>query len=579
MSETAECQNDVGDLDAEEELVGSAPSQKNWKGSRHCAAGENEMILGEAITFTEAMTMMEQLRVLKYQWVSCNVLLYLNSSNGNLMRAKFYNSNNTAAVETLLNKDRFSEGKILEFSASADCTAVLIPVAKEQTGQHSSKAVYKVVLLKSDSRDFHHGEKYSVLQPIATLQINKNFKLSDGALPAFVYKGQRLLHMTIRLRCGRETITRQSRRPGRVVRARIGCRQKRCCSRTIGIVDRARQFVPGLPAIPIDTSSACYSMPWYGDPGQMYLQSRLIRLPAAGNASRLPDITLWIYDNQRAAGDCLRQNQRNTTWPNCSALSCRVSLASQAVLGRLYFLSCRDDNSDSYDATKMHVHSISGPQRTPPSANCHHLSKSWSGFSSATIELRIQPGRTQQKAATGCCKNAWDQTLQILCEEKQLLRKIPASPNSGRQFGILPQFELVRNLPRVEFRQLRLRLKTTLESRADPLSVNAKLLLPKQLNESHISQVTLLSLCCHSVVTLLFLFPRLRSHAGPTAQLATRQFTLGLAALPGQQPVRIYPSALDARGTRNRGSKFLFDIRGAGFASAELKTRWTRSDS
>uniref|UniRef100_A0A1I8FPU7 Uncharacterized protein n=1 Tax=Macrostomum lignano TaxID=282301 RepID=A0A1I8FPU7_9PLAT len=42
------------------------------------------MILGEAITFTEAMTMMEQLRC-----SSTNVLLYLNSSDGNLMRAKF----------------------------------------------------------------------------------------------------------------------------------------------------------------------------------------------------------------------------------------------------------------------------------------------------------------------------------------------------------------------------------------------------------------------------------------------------------------------------------------------------------
>uniref|UniRef100_A0A1I8IR42 Peptidase_S9 domain-containing protein n=1 Tax=Macrostomum lignano TaxID=282301 RepID=A0A1I8IR42_9PLAT len=29
--------------------------------------------------------------------------------------------------------------------------------------------------------------------------------------------------------------------------------------------------------------------------------------------------------------------------------------------------------------------------------------------------------------------------------------------------------------------------------------------------------------------------------------------------------------SVDARGTRNRGSKFLFDIRGAGFASAELE--------
>uniref|UniRef100_A0A1I8I0Y4 SEA domain-containing protein n=1 Tax=Macrostomum lignano TaxID=282301 RepID=A0A1I8I0Y4_9PLAT len=102
MSETAECQNDVGDLDAEEELVGSAPSQKNWKG----------VVIALLVIVSILLLIACAIFALAE-----NVLLYLNSSNGNLMRAKFYNSNNTAA-----------------------------------TGQHSSKAVYKVVLLKSDSR-------------------------------------------------------------------------------------------------------------------------------------------------------------------------------------------------------------------------------------------------------------------------------------------------------------------------------------------------------------------------------------------------------------------------------------------
>ncbi|PAA75991.1 hypothetical protein BOX15_Mlig009801g1 [Macrostomum lignano] len=676
MSETAECQNDVGDLDAEEELVGSAPSQKNWKGVVIAllvivsillliacaifalAERENEMILGEAITFTEAMTMMEQLRVLKYQWVSCSgndVLLYLNSSNGNLMRAKFYNSNNTAAVETLLNKDRFSEGKILEFSASADCTAVLIPVAKEQTGQHSSKAVYKVVLLKSDSRDFI-TEK--ILCPTTNCDASNQQKLqiirwgTAGRFLAFVYKGN-VYYTDNPLEMRPVRITDNLGDPAVSFGAADWLYEEEVLQS-----DNALWIAPGNLYLAYlqfnDTSVPAYSMPWYGDPGQMYLQSRLIRYPAAGNASRLPDITLWIYDIKGAAGVALKPPTGVPTesyvtklaWLNeshlvaawldrsqtigylgvCTALSggdcrliysgnqldqqdgwmefgnllpdtrngrvltvlhnsgyrriasirlsgqnqvswispakydvaelLRLELPSQpsqpGSSGRLYFLSCRDDNSDSYDATKMHVHSISATENAP-SANCITCPRA--GQDSHQLLLNCEFNRAElSKSSHWLLQECLGpEPYKYFVRKNSYLEKYPLAliVEDNLEFS---RNLIGRNLPRVEFRQLRLRLKTTLESRADPLSVNAKLLLPKQLNESHISQYPLL----------------MHVHAGPTAQLATRQFTLGWQHYLASS-LFVISVSVDARGTRNRGSKFLFDIRGAGFASAELE--------
>uniref|UniRef100_A0A1I8F8E5 DPPIV_N domain-containing protein n=1 Tax=Macrostomum lignano TaxID=282301 RepID=A0A1I8F8E5_9PLAT len=204
-------------------------------------------------------------------------------------------------------------------------------------------------------------------------------------------------------------------------------------------------------------------------PGNLYLaylQFNDTSVPAYSMPlSRLPDITLWIYDIKGAAGVALKPPTGVPTesyvtrlaWLNeshllgwtgvrtigylgvCTALSggdCRL-LSGQNQVGwispakydvaellrlelpsqpsqpgsfwsAVLFLSCRDDNSDSYDATKMHVHSISATENAP-SANCITCPRAGPDSHQLLLNLRIQPGRTQQKQSTGCCKNAWDQ--------------------------------------------------------------------------------------------------------------------------------------------------------------------------
>uniref|UniRef100_A0A1I8FKN5 DPPIV_N domain-containing protein n=1 Tax=Macrostomum lignano TaxID=282301 RepID=A0A1I8FKN5_9PLAT len=482
-----------------DELVGSAPSQKNWKG----------VVIALLVIVSILLLIACAIFALAE-----NVLLYLNSSNGNLMRAKFYNSNNTAA-----------------------------------TGQHSSKAVYKVVLLKSDSRDFI-TEK--ILCPTTNCDASNQQKLqiirwgTAGRFLAFVYKGN-VYYTDNPLEMRPVRITDNLGDPAVSFGAADWLYEEEVLQS-----DNALWIAPGNLYLAYlqfnDTSVPAYSMPWYGDPGQMYLQSRLIRYrqlemrpvyrtshcgsttskalrewalkPPTGvptesyvtklawlNESHL--VAAWLDRSQTigylgvctalSGGDCrliysgnqldqqdgwmefgnLLPDTRNgrvltvlhnsgyrriasirlsgqnqVSWISPAkydvAELLRLELPSQpsqpGSSGRLYFLSCRDDNSDSYDATKMHVHSISATENAP-SSQLHHLSK----------ELK-------------------NTALALIVEDN-----LEFSRNL-----------IGRNLPRVEFRQLRLRLKTTLESRADPLSVNAKLLLPKQLNESHISQYPLL---------------------------------------------------------------------------------------
>uniref|UniRef100_A0A1I8FLA3 Uncharacterized protein n=1 Tax=Macrostomum lignano TaxID=282301 RepID=A0A1I8FLA3_9PLAT len=220
------------------------------------AERENEMILGEAITFTGGHD---------HDGAAAGFLLYLNSSNGNLMRAKFYNSNNTAAVETLLNKDRFSEGKILEFSASADCTAVLIPVAKEQ------------------------------MRPV---RITDN--LGD---------------------------------PGVSFGCADCCTKKRCCSRTTGICDRASNLT--WPTLQFNDTS----VPLLQSPlvrviqARLYLQSRLIRLPASGNASRTTGhhiVDLTTIKGLRRIYSGISVDQQDDGWS--SAICCQHSETGRVLI-------------------------------------------------------------------------------------------------------------------------------------------------------------------------------------------------------------------------------------------------------
>uniref|UniRef100_A0A1I8JML9 Peptidase_S9 domain-containing protein n=1 Tax=Macrostomum lignano TaxID=282301 RepID=A0A1I8JML9_9PLAT len=88
---------------------------------------------------------------------------------------------------------------------------------------------------------------------------------------------------------------------------------------------------------------------------------------------------------------------------------------------------------------------------------------------------------------------------------------------------------------------------------ADPLEVNAKLLVPAQLNESHITKYPLL----------------LKVYGGPTAQMVTRRFELGWQHYMGSA-LHFITASVDGRGTGNRGSDFLFAIKSS-FAGVELQ--------
>uniref|UniRef100_A0A1I8I6V2 DPPIV_N domain-containing protein n=1 Tax=Macrostomum lignano TaxID=282301 RepID=A0A1I8I6V2_9PLAT len=155
----------------------------------------------------------------------------------------------------------------------------------------------------------------------------------------------------------------------------------------------------------------------------------------------------------------------------------------------LYFLSCREQ-TDSCDATKMHVHRIPVPSsdQQSPVANC------------MTCEPLLHPFNVTCDYSLASFSHSGEHFLheclgpepfQYFLRHNDYSSGYPVQATLERN-DLLKQRLSTRRIPRPVFKRLLLRNRTTDKERADPLEVNAKLLVPAQLNESHITKYPLL---------------------------------------------------------------------------------------
>ncbi|PAA76838.1 hypothetical protein BOX15_Mlig002127g4 [Macrostomum lignano] len=654
------------DLDADEELVGNAPAQKNLRGvviavvvivSILALIGAailwltprtDELHLGEPITFTEAMSMMRKMRQLRYQWLSCSkrgatadVLVYLNASSGDIMQASFDQNNDTVSVSRLLSKDQFSEGSIGHFVASRDCQTLLIQSSPEKIYRHSSSAFYKLVALPKAP-----GQRITEksLCPEGNCEVNPARLRavqwgSDGAFVAFVFDNN-IYYSEKPFEEPAVKITNSPLDPAITVGTCNWVYEEE-------ILESSDAFwvSPGDERIAYlvfnDSAVQAYRMPWYGSPTNMYIQQRGVPYPKAGSRTPLTEVSLRVYDiasrrtielskpmavpqehyvtlvrwfnsthlivgwvnrNQdrgflgvcdlgtaSATATCrlfFRHIQRNgwmdfnkqkaseplmdpaserlfivlhnsgyrriaalrlggsnqVSWVSPASYDVADILHHDAAAQHLHFLSCRGATDDVQDATMMHLHRIAAVEGSSPAycitcplKNCLYNRASYS-ISSAYFLLECLGPDPYTYAVF---KNSYPGGYKAV---------MSVETNDEFKAGLVG-----KNMPRIVFRKIKLREKTTKMSRADPLEVNAKLVLPYQLNESHISQYPLV----------------LKVYGGPFSQMVTRKFEFGWQHYLASS-LYIMSASIDGRGTGNRGSDFLFSIKN-NFANVELE--------
>uniref|UniRef100_A0A1I8I163 DPPIV_N domain-containing protein n=1 Tax=Macrostomum lignano TaxID=282301 RepID=A0A1I8I163_9PLAT len=333
------------DLDADEELVGNAPAQKNLRGvviavvvivSILALIGAailwltprtDELHLGEPITFTEAMSMMRKMRQLRYQWLSCSkrgatadVLVYLNASSGDIMQASFDQNNDTVSVSRLLSKDQFSEVAINDAMAALDILSpreivklclfkVVLKRGVQRTPsntillkkslqiyRHSSSAFYKLVALPKAP-----GQRITEksLCPEGNCEVNPARLRavqwgSDGAFVAFVFDNN-IYYSEKPFEEPAVKITNSPLDPAITVGTCNWVYEEE-------ILESSDAFwvSPGDERIAYlvfnDSAVQAYRMPWYGSPTNMYIQQRGVPYPKAGSRTPLTEVSLRVYD-------------------------------------------------------------------------------------------------------------------------------------------------------------------------------------------------------------------------------------------------------------------------------------------